>query len=105
MSQTNITITAQLFTLGQLVATPGSLEVIREAEGVDLYAVINRLLNRHVSGDWGDLDADDKAANDKAVLDAEDRILSAYNLKNGARVWIITEWDRSVTTVLLPEEY
>lgn len=106
MSQTNITITtAPLFGLGQLVATPGALEAMRETEGVDPYAVINQLLHRHVAGDWGDLGDDDKAANDKAVLDAEDRILSAYNLANGARVWIITEWDRSATTVLLPEEY
>lgn len=61
------------------------------------------LLLRHEAGDWGDLDADDRRANDRAVQHGE-RVLSAYQTAAG-RVWVITEWDRSVTTLLLPEEY
>ncbi len=62
-----------------------------------------QILARHSSGDWGDVDAEDKATNDRAVEDGE-RIVSAYKLY-GEKVWIITEWDRSVTTLLLPSEY
>ena len=62
------------------------------------------LLARHVSGDWGDLCADDKQANDDAIVSG-DRILSAYILSTGVKVWIITESNRQATTVLLPDEY
>ena len=62
------------------------------------------LLLRHVTGDWGDLEDEDKKENELSVREGF-RILSSYNLETGAKVWIITEWDRSVTTVLLPEEY
>jgi hypothetical protein len=62
------------------------------------------LLDRHVSGDWGDLGVADKLANDMA-LEYGTRLLSAYTLPTGARVWIITECDRSATTLLLPSEY
>jgi hypothetical protein len=61
------------------------------------------LLRRHVRGDWGDLDLADKAANETALKHGG-RILSAYDTQGG-RLWIITEADRSVTTILLPEEY
>jgi hypothetical protein len=60
-------------------------------------------LHRHREGDWGDVDAEDKRLNDRA-LDLGERIVSVYHF-NGTKVYIITEWDRSVTTVLLPEEY
>jgi hypothetical protein len=59
---------------------------------------------RHARGDWGDVDAHDKRANDAAVKQGT-RIVSAYVLDDGTRVWIITEADRSSTTILLPEEY
>jgi hypothetical protein len=63
------------------------------------------LLARHVTGDWGDLDPEDKQANDSAVKIGE-RILSSYCVSPAiGNVWIITEWDRSYTTVLLPDEY
>jgi len=88
-----------LFQLGQLVATPGALEAIG-ASGDSLVG----LLNRHVTGDWGDLDEHDKRENDLS-LRHDLRILSAYVLSSGARIWIITEADRSSTSVLLPEEY
>ena len=90
--------------LGQVVATPGALSMLEE-HGVEPLT----LIVRHASGDWGDLDDEDKALNDDAVAaEGEDagRVLSAYNLDDqGHKVWIITEWDRSVTTILLPEEY
>jgi hypothetical protein len=62
------------------------------------------LLARHVTGDWGDLDDEDKKENELSVKEGF-RILSAYHLETGAKVWVITEWDRSVTTLLLPDEY
>jgi hypothetical protein len=62
-----------------------------------------KYLERHLSGDWGDLDDEDKAENDFSVKNGF-RILSAYNTPSG-RLWVITEADRSVTTFLLPEEY
>ena len=60
-------------------------------------------LNRHRQGDWGDVCDEDKKANDFA-LDNKERILSSYEL-DGEKIWIITEWDRSVTTILFPSEY
>lgn len=83
------------FMLGQIVATPGAL-----ALRVDLLPY----LRRHASGDWGELDAHDRAANERALTDSS-RVFSAYRLPSGGRLWIITEADRSVTTFLLPEEY
>lgn len=88
-----------LFALGQVVATPGALEALDRA---GLGALT--FLTRHVTGDWGDLDDEDKQLNDRA-LTGEDRIFSAYILPTGQKVWVITEWDRSATTFLLPDEY
>ena len=85
--------------LGQVLATPGALEALQEAE---MQPAV--LLTRHQRGDWGELDEEDKRLNDEAV-DGESRILSAYTLPTGVKVWIITEWDRSATTFLLPSEY
>lgn len=87
------------FKLGHVVATPAALEALQVA-GVVPFA----LLLRHASGDWGDLDDDDKRENELS-LTHELRILSAYALPTGQRVWIITEADRSSTTILLPEDY
>lgn len=88
------------FELGQTVATPGALRAF-EVTGQD----ISWFMSRHHAGDWGvTLDAEDQAANDRALIDG-DRLLSAYELADKTRIWIITEWDRSATTVLLPEEY
>jgi hypothetical protein len=61
-------------------------------------------LRRHWRGDWGDVDAEDKAENDYSLMH-DLRLLSAYTLADGTRIWIITEADRSVTTILLPSEY
>ena len=86
--------------LGQVVATPGALDVVRE-HGLDVLA----LVHRHARGDWGDLSRDDALANDLAIDPAcPARVLSAYETAGG-RLWVITEADRSATTVLLPSEY
>jgi hypothetical protein len=61
-------------------------------------------LLRHRHGDWGDLDPEDRRANERA-LRLGDRLLSSYRTRLDAKLWIITEWDRSATTLLLPEEY
>ena len=93
------------FNLGQIVATPGALEALA-ANGTQP----SEFLNRHHQCDWGDLDDEDKRLNDEAVAhegdgDRQGRVLSAYHLKNNVKIWVISEWHRSVTTVLLPEEY
>ena len=87
------------FPLGQVVATPGALTALRMSN-----QTAAEFLERHVTGDWGDLDAHDKAANEAAINDG-DRILSAYALADRTRIYIITEADRSSTCILLPEEY
>lgn len=91
--------TTPLFTLGQIVATPGALDVLQKA-----CCPFQALLKRHVTGDWGDVCPDDATLNDLAVLE-EGRLLSSYTLSSDVTVWVITEWDRSATTVLLPSEY
>ncbi|MEO7495875.1 MAG: hypothetical protein ABIV04_13120 [Massilia sp.] len=89
-----------LFPIGNIVATPGALDLLDRA-GVNA----NTLLNRHQLGDWGNLDSDDATENSLAVH-AGNRLLSAYIIGSAAeRIWIITEHDRSITTLLLPEEY
>jgi hypothetical protein len=87
------------FPLGNLVSTPGALEAIEHAGDTPL-----PYLARHAAGDWGDLDPGDKAENEPALIDGL-RILSAYRLADDTRIWIITEADRSSTTILLPQEY
>ena len=84
--------------LGKVVATPGVLKVLSEA-GEDAF----EYLARHATGDWGELCAFDRHQNEIALRDGA-RVISSYNISAG-RVWIITEADRSVTTILLPEEY
>lgn len=88
-----------LFELGHLVATPGALLALRNT-----HTPAWSLLKQHITGDWGDLDAEDKAENELSVREGF-RILSAYTLPDGTKVWVITEADRSATTILLPEEY
>ena len=89
----------RLFELGQVVGTPGAAAALGAA-GADVL----QLLTRHVTGDWGELDEEDWQENDFSVT-RQLRILSSYQLETGAKVWLITEADRSVTTFLLPEEY
>ena len=92
-------LTATLFPLGQWVATPGALSLL-EASDVE----VAWLFLRHGRGDWGSLGADDIEANRQALLNGH-RLLSAYLVAPNRKVWLITEADRSVTTLLLPEEY
>ena len=64
-----------------------------------------RALARHAQGDWGDLCREDHERNNQALQSGEERLFSSYHTEDGTKFWIITEWDRSVTTVLLPDEY
>ena len=87
------------FPFGEVVATQGAAAALHEAgEHPFVY------LQRHAHGDWGELDAEDVAENELSLVQGF-RLLSAYTLKDGTRIWIITEADRSVTTILLPSEY
>lgn len=86
------------FQPGSIVATVGALEVIGQN-----HHLLAELLRRHLSGDWGDVDKEDAAANDRAVKHGE-RILSSYQV-NGQKLWVITEGSREATTVLTPGEY
>lgn len=86
-----------LFPLGQVVSTPGALAAL----GID---DIETALRRHVTGDWGEVSEADRKENDLSVREGF-RVLSAYREKSDCRFWVITEADRSSTTVLLPEEY
>ena len=85
--------------LGAIYITPGA-----QAEFGDEREKYVTLLSKHQQGEWGDLCPDDKTANDHAVVTGS-RVLSAYLLESGKRVWIITEAGREATTILLPEEY
>ena len=87
------------FEPGQIVSTPGALHAMKEAGDNPA-----SLLLRHLAGDWGELDAHDTQENEFA-LEHGLRLLSAYRLSDGTKIWVITESDRSATTFLLPEEY
>lgn len=103
--------------IGALYATPGALAALVVARGhgkpysvqqaleaQERMSLVAPFLARHVAGDWGDVSTEDARANELALIGGE-RILSAYRLVNGERIWIIAEADRSSTTVLLPDEY
>jgi hypothetical protein len=92
-------ISKMKFSLGKLVATPGALAAITESGQHPWDFIV-----RHMAGDWGDVDQEDKAANDQALEDCS-RLLSAYTTAKGKKLWIITEADRSATTILLRQEY
>ncbi|HXJ57764.1 MAG TPA: hypothetical protein VNU68_13985 [Verrucomicrobiae bacterium] len=90
-------IPVAVFRLGRVVATPNALSKLSHED-------ISAALGRHQAGDWGDLDEEDKREN-QVSLEKGFRLLSAYRGASGTKFWIITEADRSVTTVLLPEDY
>ena len=92
-------VPAAKFELGQLVATPGALSALEEA-GQDAVEFVSR----HASGDWGDLSEEDRNENEFSLAHGF-RLLSSYKLRNGTKLWIISEADRSSTTLLLPNEY
>ncbi len=96
--------TGRLFPLGQVVATPGALEVL-EAAGV----AVGTLVARHAVGDWGELDREDRSLNEQALVSGA-RVFSVYRISAEVTVWVITNGDdedgtRDATTVLLPQEY
>jgi hypothetical protein len=91
--------TIPLFPPGRLVATPGALALLDETNTSPL-----EFLSRHLRGDWGDLCQEDKTENELS-LKYGFRLLSSYQVRDTGKIWIITEADRSATTLLLPAEY
>ena len=91
--------TTPLFCAGRIVATPGALALLEKVQKSPL-----EFLSRHLRGDWGDLCPEDKAENEFS-LKHDFRLLSSYPVTDTDTLWIITEADRSVTTLLLPSEY
>ena len=93
------------FELGQTVMTRGVADAL--SENPDFMGFVIESLERYKECDWGEMADEDKALNDAAVKNGDDRILAAY--KNGGptawKIWIITEWDHSATTILFPDEY
>ncbi len=87
---------ARQFELGQCVVTDGILETLTSSQVQDV-------LDRHVRGDWGEVGEEDARQNDWSLKNGE-RLMSAYTV-DGTKVWVITERDRSATTILLPSEY
>jgi hypothetical protein len=85
------------FRLGRILTTPHALEVI---ENDDIWAAVSR----HKAGDWGEVSAEDRGANDLSLVEGT-RLLSVYRSAKGLKFWVITEADRSATTVLMPEDY
>lgn len=90
-------LSAAKFDGGRIVSTPGALEAVPQPE-------VLQALNRHFHGDWGECCAADAGLNDASLRDGS-RLLSVYRTTKGERFWIITEADRSATTILLPSEY
>lgn len=91
-----------LFSLGNVVATPAALALIEKH-----CASVRQLLNRHQTGDWRELSKEDRDTNWQAAF-GDARVLSAFNIGSAGhpvKIWIITEWDRSVTTILRPQDY
>jgi hypothetical protein len=88
-----------LFEIGKLVATPGAVEALNRNNQNPI-----EFINLHIHGDYGDLSKEDEFENDFAINHGL-RILSAYTLRDGTKIRVITEADRSATIILLPEEY
>lgn len=91
--------TIPLFPAGQIVATPGALALLEESNKTAF-----EFLSRHLCGDWGDVCEDDKIENELSVKRGF-RLMSSYVVSGEEKLWIITEADRSTTTLLLPSEY
>lgn len=91
--------TCNPFPMGRTLATPGAHAALADA-GEDAHS----FLARHSKGDWGQVDEHDWQANDESLVQGL-RLLSVYQTKKGVKLWVITEADRSATTILLPEEY
>ena len=90
------------FNTGQLVVTRGVNDLMASSNTFANHVYVS--VHRHAAGDWGDVCSEDRETNEFALQHSE-RLFSVYKGKKFATIWIITEWDRSITTVLLPEEY
>ena len=95
----NASVSLPLFPLGQVLATPGALVLLQSYQLTPL-----SFIQRHVVGDWGDICAEDQQVNADA-LQYGYRLMSVYAITPTEKLWVITEADRSCTTLLLPEEY
>jgi len=104
------------FKVGKTVATPGAIEALAghtDLEGFHRDIVVSnetqKFLKRHITGDWGDVCKEDAQSNEDAIAhegtDEQQRVMSVYYTENKTKIWVITEWDRSLTTFLLPSEY
>lgn len=91
------------FPIGRQVVTRGVYD--KSMKDTDFLAFVNQSFHRYSEGDWGEICKEDKAQNEQALIDGE-RLMGSYeNKERGWKIWIITEWDRSVTTILFPDEY
>lgn len=90
------------FNSGRLVVTRGVKDLIATNEKFATHVQLS--LKRHLAGDWGEVCDEDRVANELALQRGE-RLFSVYQKEGLPKIWIITEWDRSVTTTLFPEEY
>ena len=90
------------FELGQIVMTRGIADAMEDNEVFK--SEVNHAFAKYTNCDWGNTCAEDSIMNDEAVETGDDRLLAVYSTSKG-NIWIITEWDRSVTTILFPEEY
>ena len=94
------------FSIGRLYLTNGVNDLACESQ--QFAEFLCRSMSRYIACDWGELCEDDKMSNDEAVASGDDRIFAAYKYDDEHpdwKIWIITEWDRSVTTILFPREY
>ena len=93
------------FKLGKIVATPGAIDALSKSNQLP-----NIFLQKHQSGDWGEICEDDANLNEDAIAhegeeDKQQRVMSVYKTDKNETIWVITEWTREVTTLLLPSEY
>ena len=94
-----------IFPLGKTVITPGAIDALSNSNQLP-----DSFLLKHQSGEWGELCEDDAELNNEAIanegnIDKQMRVMSVYKTNKNETIWVITEWDRSVTTILLPSEY
>ena len=93
------------FKLGKIVATPGAIEALEKAnQSPDIF------LEKHIGGDWGEICDEDANLNNEAIahegdIEKQQRVMSVYKTSKNETIWVITEWNRLFTTILLPFEY
>jgi hypothetical protein len=99
MADRGYIMSRELFPLGQVIITPRALDAI-----LDCGERASALVARHVSGDWGIISAEDRSINEQSIYGG-DRIFSCYQMPGNSEIWLITEWDRTRTILLLPDEF